>query len=894
MKKIEKLLFVLLLHLSFINVVAQTETRVLSPRNDIPKSNEYEVSIANSINGSYKKAHVHFTKENWKGSNDAFGYNRYLAGYRMSYVNFEFKGGAAWAMIKMPNKNVPNLEVRPKAKQAEVFYEIDENGFRIAKIKIHAPTNDYFKAPYLSVVPLVNDEQKLDNALGLFANPFTDIPSNNVVNVEPGEVIPRPANITAGQTVVFKPGTHNIGEDYPLKSGVNYYFSNGSYVKGNFLKDGVYNDVRMYGYGIVSTAHLKRYDNNGERFKHPIIRFKANNVTVEGITFEDPSHHTCILGPGENGRNVIKKIKIIGWRANSDGPHVTGKALVQDCFIRVQDDASYIASYMDGVTQERLTTWNDFNGTSFLFSYYGGGKNAVTRNCDVIYARTRFNKDDPGGANNNGWKDYHSGVISLSGLYENQVIENITLEDIRIDDEKADREIFHLVIGQNPFRPADTPNNNTRFRNITFRNITAAGTGGYPNRIEGWNDIVVPEGVIFDCINIAGEELKNFDGWRMKNIKLNEITFKSCSNEMEDDLSSITASANLQSGQSYEVKLDYIASEDRNIGIRLQDDKVTPVVNYGLTTIAITEGSSTATATVTVDSSIPQNVGELRWFAFMVPKGGTWDDRLDTIEQTGVTVATDNPDGDTDNITSNYWRLENKATGQWVQPKDCASASGTRLIIVPTANTGDCTMFQFQETVNDHYFIINKATNGRLKFQSDSNLADDSIPVILVGSEFTGPHPQWQLIDAGDGYHRIQNRVTGNWIRSQACAADENTLITQVSKAFTGDCTKWKLVNAGTIDASLRATDVVTGNTNITVYPNPTRDQLFVSGDTKDMVSINIYDLQGRSIITIDTKKLSGQSTVNINTTGLQQGLYVLWIDYLKKDSKSIQFVISN
>ncbi|WP_298545797.1 T9SS type A sorting domain-containing protein [uncultured Aquimarina sp.] len=886
MKTKKQLLLYLLLCVLFVSTaLAQSEVRVLSPRNDIPKSTVYKVFVSTSENGNYKEAHVHHTFSN----NDLPGYTglRSMKGYKMGYSNFEFRGGSVWIKIVKINTDIPNLEVRPSKKRAIVKY-LTEEGNRVAKIKIQAPTTAYRKTAYLSVVPLSAGKPQLDNALGIFANPYVIEPISNLVNVQPGSVIPKAIDLRAGQTVVFKPGVHNIGTNYPAKSGVNYYFSNGAFVKGTFKKNETYDNIKIYGLGIIAGGHLPRFKNSIKQEQSVLRWSDCNNIKVEDITIEDPSHHSITLGDGKSIMNEVRRVKMLTWRANGDGIHVSGKALVQDCFARTQDDGYYVASFMTDVLIERVSAWNDGNGSNFVFTYAGGGGNCVARDCDILYHRG--NPGNTAGGN----------VIDLQGLLPTAVIENVLLEDFRVEDTGLNKRLFDFKMQPNNGGNGQ-PLTTAKFRNITFKNWTVAANGGMQSRLKGYSNTIFPENITFDCVTIAGEELKNFNGWGTENLKLSEIKFIGCDNQTgEDDLSSITASTNLQSGQSYEVKLDYIASEDRNIGIRLQDDKVTPVVNYGLTTIAVTEGSSTATATVTVDSSIPQNVGELRWFAFMVPKGGTWDDRLDTIEQTGVTVAADNPDGDTDNITSNYWRLENKATGQWVQPKDCASASGTRLIIVPTANTGDCTMFQFQETVNDHYFIINKATNGRLKFQSDSDLADDSIPVILVGSEFTGPHPQWQLIDAGDGYYRIQNRVTGNWIRSQACVADENTLITQVSKAFTGDCTKWKLVNAGTItnnESDISRVDNSYKNASITVYPNPANDQIKLRFQTslEKIHSMRIYDLQGRVVKKIIGNELETNSNdIMINTDTITEGLYILSVDYNKKETQSIQFVIKH
>jgi hypothetical protein len=507
---------------------AQTNIRVVAPIAGVPSSNEYKVSVSTARNGAYSPSHVHFTREYWNGSNDDFRYNFYLEGYRMSYVNFEFANGEVWVQVEKPTGNIPDLEVRPVAKKTEIIYENDANGKRIAKIKIQAPTTDYFKTSYLSVVPKVAGNRAFDNGLGIFANPFVNAPTTNIVNVGPGDAIPQAVSLSAGQTVIFEPGNHNIGINYVVKSGVSYFLANGSVVTGTFNNGQSVNNVKIYGYGSLTSTGIKRFE-GGEKLKHRSIDFSnSDNVIIEGITIVDPSHHTLILGDGEVTKNIVRKIKILGWRANGDGIHVTGKALVQDCFIRTQDDACYIASAMDGVTIERLVIWTDFNGSAFIFTAASPGKNVDVLNSDVVYNRSRFSRIDPGGANNNDWLGYDGGyVFNLRGLQNNAIVENITIDSIRVDDETLERALFHLVMVPNP-----GTSTNFKFRNIVFRNITAPYGGDYPNKILGHSSTSFPEGIKFECVRIgtnnANNLLTNLNGWSTNNLVNGQITFGTC------------------------------------------------------------------------------------------------------------------------------------------------------------------------------------------------------------------------------------------------------------------------------------------------------------------------------------------------------------------------------
>ncbi len=502
---------------------SEARVRVLGPMEDIPRSTEYQVSVSDRAEAGYQEAHVHHTEAREK--NFEFGSNGYIAGYRMSYVNFEFEGGEAFVKIKIPGQNVPDFEVRPKRKGVDISYAT-ENGLRVAHLTFPAPTSPYFAASYVSVVPLINGKADITNGLGVFANPFASPPNEGTVVVDAGSSIPTPDQLQAGQTVVFGPGVHELGIEYPLKSEVDYFFMNGAYVKGTFQKlkgdDPILSNVRVYGYGILSTTHLDRFRPNGTKFEYnPMALLRSSNVTIEGITFEDPSHHTLNIGGfGDLKPSTVRKVKILGWRANGDGIHIIGRGTVEDCFLRTQDDAMYIAAGMSNVSFRRITTWNDFNGSAMLFTAHDGGGNVTVSDCDVIYMRSRFNSQVDGR-----WLDHPGGcAFNMRGLGAGNIVENVAISDVRIDDDQPEKPIFQLTVQPAQINPGAA---SYTFRNISFTNITAVTNGGYQNVILG-TDGNVPEGITFDCVRIGGQALLNLSDWRVTGIDENEITFSGC------------------------------------------------------------------------------------------------------------------------------------------------------------------------------------------------------------------------------------------------------------------------------------------------------------------------------------------------------------------------------
>ena len=65
--------------------------------------------------------------------------------------------------------------------------------------------------------------------------------------------------------------------------------------------------------------------------------------------------------------DVIRWVKIFTWRSNGDGVGSSGNQVVEDCFVRTQDDSSYVG----GRGMRRVVFWQDWNGSTFVMSHIG-------------------------------------------------------------------------------------------------------------------------------------------------------------------------------------------------------------------------------------------------------------------------------------------------------------------------------------------------------------------------------------------------------------------------------------------------------------------------------------------------------------------------------------------
>ena len=91
---------------------------------------------------------------------------------------------------------------------------------------------------------------------------------------------------------------------------------------------------------------------------------------MEGITLANSPGHSVSLSTGYNADHpddVIRWVKIFTWRGNGDGVGSSGNQVVEDCFVRTQDDASYVG----GRGMRRVVFWQDSNGSTFVMSHIG-------------------------------------------------------------------------------------------------------------------------------------------------------------------------------------------------------------------------------------------------------------------------------------------------------------------------------------------------------------------------------------------------------------------------------------------------------------------------------------------------------------------------------------------
>lgn len=308
------------------------------------------------------------------------------------------------------------------------------------------------------------------HCLHLFAGAPLDIPTENVLwqnapradaNTTPvRELLPQLAAMPEGRTLAFAPGLHVIDEYvFSVPSGLHVYLAPGAVVMGAFVVENAEN-VRIDGHGVVLQRSFHRFSSiNGIRISH------SRHVTIEGVTFINPSHYTVHLGGSENVTiRGIRSLSCEGW---SDGVDMMScrNVHVDGCFIRTSDDC--IAIYgrrweYNGDTRnvlvENCTLWADVAhptiiGTHGDYEHDGNIIEQVTfRNVDIL----EHHEFQPG----------YLGCLAINPGDKNTV-RNVLYEDIRVEHIEHGK----LLDVQVKCNPDYNPVPGKRIEHITFRNI---------------------------------------------------------------------------------------------------------------------------------------------------------------------------------------------------------------------------------------------------------------------------------------------------------------------------------------------------------------------------------------------------------------------------------------
>lgn len=495
------------------------------------------------IGGAWQSSFAWFTKCIDDAPVVPYGYyNASIGGWSHSYCNFEMANNVPIEveisrLDPMTGAPVDIEKAVPHPRRKVMSWRV-ENGK--AYVLLERPT--LFAVDIdgqLDENPTPSSEFINENAIhavSIFANPFIldkpDLADPNVLAVDPGVI---PPNDGPWTTLYFKPGVHQLlagpvwqlGDDFRLRSDRSYYIPGDAIVHGNMNNRDESSDarnIRVFGHGTLSGERIDHSIELGipevDDWRSRAIRIASNakGCRVEGLTIADPANHSCALVGGFNASpedfNYVRWCKAITWRANGDGISPNGSGFVEDCFLRTQDDGTYVL----GLGIRRIVYWTDVNGMPLRCSFLTARNPApykdqlIVEDIDVIYARSGFG---PGpGRSIIGYPDPAPAVLGNNGS-------RVLFRNISVEDPFPARTLFGWDI-----QTGVGGVSSVRFENIRMAAPTVEAD---PDVFLGGMNAPI-EGLIFDDVMLAGEHYDSSGDFSLNSF-VNGLLFESTAPE---------------------------------------------------------------------------------------------------------------------------------------------------------------------------------------------------------------------------------------------------------------------------------------------------------------------------------------------------------------------------
>lgn len=471
-------------------------------------SEHYEVRVRSvSADSKWQNAFAFQTscKKIEKGTD---AYFEHLAGWSHTYVNFETKGAVEIEISRVNGEPIRTAAVHPRRKASacsivggNAIVRLDQACLVAVDIDSQMDAQDTgkdYKGPPI-------------HTISIFANPpLENKPKPNdpgVFTVKPGDTPPADGK---WHTLYFLPGVHDVGLEFPLIAERNYYIPGNAMVYGTFSNrkwaDG--HHIRIFGHGTLSGARLKhpnyvtpKISEKDHGLYRPIEVIGTTDTRVEGITIADSATHSLMLvSPYKEGHpNKVQWTKIFTWRANGDGINPFGNTLIEDCFLRTQDDSLYVS----GLGIRRCVLWNDANGSSFVLSALpnlNDGK-LIVEDCDVIYSRAM-------------WHHWSGGrVFNMRGEGGGVAGKGVIFRNINVEDPRPTLQQFFICMKMlEPYSKELQMRKEGDLSGLIFQNISIAAPSvlGEPQLLWGQVNARI-QNLTFDNLTLGGKRITQSD-----------------------------------------------------------------------------------------------------------------------------------------------------------------------------------------------------------------------------------------------------------------------------------------------------------------------------------------------------------------------------------------------
>ena len=353
-----------------------------------------------------------------------------------SWTSFSFAGTVDVAVKKLKGTPTGCL-VRPASAQIATVFA---SGTKTCTFTLTRSAN-------LSVEFLPNTTNPVLNPMLVFANPpEVNVPPANDPNV-----------------LYLGPGFHDLGSGIQLRSNQTVYIAGGAWVRAAFVGLNVQNVV-IKGRGVIDGIFLDLGDQEANKDQPGLIDIQqSSNVVIDGITLVNgPRFNVRAIGD----HDTIHNVKIISWWYSTDGIVGGNKSLIEDNFIKVNDDS--IKLFWGDTIARRNVVWQLANGGPFMISWNITQVSANFRVYDNDVIHAEHDQLPPQAI----FRARHAG----SGHMQRYLFENIRVED-------ASWRLFYIILENNKW--FDPVAGFGQISDLVFRNITATTSFRNPSVIQG-------------------------------------------------------------------------------------------------------------------------------------------------------------------------------------------------------------------------------------------------------------------------------------------------------------------------------------------------------------------------------------------------------------------------
>lgn len=361
----------------------------------------------------------------------------------------------------------------------------------VSQIKVHTTV---VRPLSLGIIPVVCDDEILITikhpvsfSLEINGNTY-----NNILIIANSNIEYEESN---NRQIYFGKGEHEAGIIRVEEDNTTIYIEEGAYVHGKIHAENCSN-LRIFGGGIISMERVPwEVSLTGRR---AIDVLNCKNVRICDIVIHDSVDWSLRLSGCDNG--VIKNVKIIGSRGNSDGIDICGSRNidVSCCFLRVWDDALVVKALdtgnVENVAFRNCIVWNDFArpmevGVELRADSVSG---VLFSDIDVIHSSAGY---------------------PIMGIHhgDRATVSDITFEKIRIE-EATGAQIFDVRIADSVW---NRDNKKGNIRNIKFSDIDVRLESEYvpaKSRLQGFSEENDIRGVSFHNIRYSGQTAVDIEG----------------------------------------------------------------------------------------------------------------------------------------------------------------------------------------------------------------------------------------------------------------------------------------------------------------------------------------------------------------------------------------------